>query len=208
VSVEFGIITSVVPPGGWHLPQVLSSGQTVRLIGFSFEQLLENILDFRRRHLDLCGSENATIEAVRRDVKAYFCAHFKQNCADAGQGPAFPARVGIGVTNYQRPIDRAGNWLGAIGNMQLEKVDPALAAQRAHTCASCPMNVRFATPCGPCNDAVSVRIQNAKGSAYTPYDKNLFMCRIFGHSNEVAVWLADTHSNSEQKPPAICWHNQ
>jgi hypothetical protein len=202
------MITSVVCPGGWHFPQVLSSGQTVKIIGFSFEQLLENILDFRRRHLDLCGAENAAIEAVRRDLKDYLCAHFKQNCADA-QGAGFPSRVGIGVTNYQRPIDRAGNWLGTIGNMALEKVDPALAAQRAHICASCPMNVKWQTGCAPCNENVEVRVQNAVGSAYTPYDRSLFMCRVHGWTNRVSVWLVNPPSNAgEQKPPAVCWHNQ
>jgi hypothetical protein len=199
------MITSVVCPGGWHFPQVLSSGQTVKIIGFSFEQLLENILDFRRRHLDLCGAENAAIEAVRRDLKDYLCAHFKQNCADSGQGPGFPARVGIGVTNYQRPIDRGGNWLGTIGNMALEKVDPALAAQRAHICAQCPSNVKWQTGCQSCNDNVEIRIQNAIGSAYTPYDRNLFMCRVWGHANRVAVWLKETHSSSEHQAPEICW---
>jgi hypothetical protein len=195
-----------MPPGGWHLPQQLSSGTTIRLEGFTFEQLLENVLDFRRRHLDLCGGAvNATIEKVRADLKDYVCQHFRQNCADS---PGTPQnRIGIGVTNYQRPIDRAADWLARIGSYQIDKVDAALAAQRAHVCASCPQNVRWATPCAPCNDNVLVRIQNAKGSLSTPYDRNLFVCRIYGHTNEVAVWLADTHSTSELKAPDICWHN-
>jgi hypothetical protein len=122
------MITSVVCPGGWHYPQALSDGQTVKITGFSFEQLLENMLDFRRRHLDLCGAEGARIEAVRSDLKKYLCAHFRQNCADSNSGPVY--QTGIGVTDYQRPIDRAGNWLGAIANMALDKVDVALAASR------------------------------------------------------------------------------
>jgi hypothetical protein len=209
MSVQYGIITSVVPPGSWHYPQLLSNGQTIRITSFSFEQLLKDMLDFRTRHLELCGgAENATIENVRIDLKTYFCAHFRQNCAEAPKTPAIPARVGIGLTNYERPIDRAANWLAKIANIQIPRVDPAMAAHRAQICAQCPMNVRWATPCGPCNENVSVRVQNAKGSSYTPYDRNLFSCRIYGHVNEVAVWLSDTHSSSEQQPPAICWKGQ
>lgn len=206
MAVQFGIITSVVPPGSWHFPQLLSTGQTVRIASHSFEQLLNEMLDFRRRHLELCGgSAQATIEACRADLKDYFCKHFRQNCADAPTSPAVTARVGIGITNYQRPIDRAADWLAKIGNTSIQKIDSALASQRAQICSQCPQNVQWATPCAPCNDTVLVRTQNAKGSLRTPYDRNLFVCRIFGHVNEVAVWLTDTHSTSEQQAPAICW---
>jgi hypothetical protein len=206
LAVEYGIITSVVPPQGWHYPQVLSSGQTVQLKGFSFEQLLESMVDFRRRHHELCGgSRFATIESARADLKHYLCSHFRQNCADSPKSAAITARVGIGLTDYQRPIDRAADWLAKISNEKLDKVDAALAAQRAQICAQCPQNVRWATPCGPCNDNVQVRVQNAKGSLQTPYDRSLFSCRIYGHVNEVAVWLTDTRSESEQKPPPVCW---
>jgi len=207
MSVEFGIITSVVPPGSWHYPQLLSSGQTVRLAGHSFEHLLEQMLDFRRRHLDLCGAANATIERVRADLKEYLCSHFPQNCADSPGSPSVTSRTGISVVNYQKPIDRASDWLGKLGALPISRVDAALAASRAQICATCPQNVRWQTSCAPCNDNVNIRIQNAKGSAYTPYDKSLGMCRIFGTANEVAVWLSDTHSSSDQKPPAVCWHN-
>lgn len=205
MSVQFGVITSVVPPGSWHYPQLLSSGQTVRLAGHSFENLLEQMLDFRRRHLDLCGAANATIEQVRSDLKDYLCRNFRQNCADAPGSPTITARTGIGVMNYQRPIDRASDWLGKLGSLPISRVDAALAAQRAQICAQCSMNVRWQSSCAPCNENVLVRVQNAKGSAYTPYDKSLGMCRIYGHHNEVAVWLADTHSTSEQQAPAHCW---
>ena len=209
MAVEFGIITSVVCPGGWHYPQILSTGQSVRIASFSFEQLLTDMLDFRKRHSDLCGgATKATIESVRADLKSYLCSHFRQNCADSSTSPNITARVGIGISNYQRPIDRAADWLSQIGHFSIPKVDPALAAQRAHTCAQCPQNVHWSTPCGPCNENVLVRTQNAKGSAQTPYDRNLFSCRIYGHINEVAVWLTDTHSTSEQQPPAICWKAQ
>jgi hypothetical protein len=211
MAVEYGIITSVVPPQGWHYPQHISNGQSVRITGFSFEMLLDAMLDFRRRHPELCGgTANATIEMVRADLKHYLCTHFRQNCADSPTSPTITSGNGIGVpaNRYQTPIDKAGDWLARIGHQRLEKVDPALAAHRAQICASCPQNVRWATPCAPCNDSILVRIQNAKGSLATPYDRNLQVCRIYGHTNEVAIWLADTHSSSEQQPPPICWHNE
>jgi hypothetical protein len=210
MAVEYGIITSVVPPQGWHYPQQISNGQNVRITGFSFEMLLDAMLDFRRRHPELCGgTAQATMEVVRADLKAYLCKHFRQNCADSPTSPTITSANGIGVTNrYQSPIDKAGDWLARIGHQRLERIDAALAAHRAQICASCPQNVRWATPCAPCNDSILVRIQNAKGSLATPYDRNLQVCRIYGHTNEVAVWLADTHSSSEQQPPPICWHNE
>jgi len=84
MAVEYGIISSVVPPQGWHYPQQLSSGQNVKITGFSFEQLLSSMLDFRRRHPELCGGmAQATMEMCRTDLKRYLCEHFRQNCADA-----------------------------------------------------------------------------------------------------------------------------
>lgn len=210
-SVQFGIITSIMPPGGWSYPQALSNGQTVKLQGFTFEMLLDNMVDFRRRHHELCGGmAKATIEEARSDLKIYLCSHYRQNCADSPTSPMITASTGIGIgRSYQTPIDRAGDWLAKIGHLRLEKVDPALAAHRAQICASCPHNVRWATPCAPCNDAISIRIQNAKGSLATPYDRNLMVCRIWGHTNEVAVWLVDTQSqNSGQQSPQVCWHNE
>ena len=209
MAVEYGIVTSLVPPGGWSYPQSLSSGQQVKITGFSFEQLLSSMLDFRRRHPELCGGmANATIEMCRADLKHYLCEHFRASCADSPKTP-WSGHIGVSkAMSYSRPIDRAGDWLAKIGHTRLERVDPALAASRAQICAGCLHNVQWAVPCAPCNDAISVRIQNAKGSMATPYDRNLFVCRIYGHSNQVAIWLADTHATTEQKPPEVCWHNE
>jgi hypothetical protein len=205
VSVQFGIITSVVPPGGWTFPQLLSSGQTVKITGFSFEQLLDSMLEFRRRHLDLCGgATKATIEWVRRDLKEYYCRNFRQNCADAPASPNIQSG-GIGLTNYVTPINKAADWLAGLADQGVERVDPAMAAHRGQICAQCSFNVRWQTPCQPCNDNVSVRTQNAKGSLSTPYDRNLMVCRIYGHMNEVAVWLSDTRSVAQSHPPPHCW---
>jgi hypothetical protein len=202
MSVQFGIITSIMPPQGWHYPQLLSNGESVRLTGFTFEQLLENMTDFRRRHPELVGgAASADIEQIRKDLKAYLCSHFKQNCADARSNPAGGAGIGL-QRMYARPIDKAADWLATLQSR--EYVDPALAAQRAQICAQCPQNIHWQTPCGPCNDNVTVRVQNAKGSLRTPYDRSLFVCRVYGHVNEVAVWLK-AKSQSESKPPSHCW---
>lgn len=203
MSVEYGIITSVVPPGNWHYPQLLNSGQTVKIPGFSFEQLLENMLDFRRRHIELCGSESATIERVRADLKDYLCAHFKQNCADAQSAPSSVS--GVGVTNYRTPINKAGDWLAQASLERHIFVDLSVAGQRAQICAQCPQNVHWQSPCAPCNDNVLVRMQNMKGNLRTPYDRQLHSCRVFGHLNEVAVWLVNTQSSSDNPPPSHCW---
>jgi hypothetical protein len=207
VSVQFGIITSVVPPGSWHYPQAIPGGKSIRITGFSFEQLVENILEFRRRHIELCGAENAYVEVVRSDLKKYLCANFAQNCADSRSTPH--GATGISVINqeYYRPIDRAANWLAEVGKTKQEFVDLALAGERAHICAQCPQNIRWQSPCAPCNDNVLIRSQNLKGNLRTPYDRHLFVCRVFGHVNEVAVWMKDTQSSPLHPPPAFCWHN-
>lgn len=206
MAVEYGIVTSVVPPGGWHYLQKLASGgQAHKIIGFSFEQLLENILDFRRRHLELCGAENANIEAVRADVKAYYCAHFRQNCADSHPAPQTARGLGISRRDQARPIDRAGNWLAQIASTRPEFIDSGLATHRAQICAACQMNIRWATPCAPCNETVQVRLQNFLGNLRTPLDSHLHMCRIYGHVNAAAVWLANPQSNALFPPPAHCW---
>lgn len=205
MSVEYGVITSVVPPRGWRYPQLLQDGQKVEIIGFSFEQLLANMVDFRRRHPDLCGGAAlAAIERVREDYRAYVCKHFRQNCAGASSTPMVQSG-GIGVTNYVSPINKAADWLAKIGNERLEHVDAALAAQRAQICAQCNQNVQWQTPCAPCNENILVRTQNAKGSLATPYDRNLMVCRIFGWHNQVSVWLKDPAAQPQSQPPSHCW---
>jgi hypothetical protein len=202
-SVQYGVITAVMPPGGWHYPQQLSSGDTVKLEAFSFEQILETMLEFRRRHMDLCGAESANIEKVRADLKAYMCAHFRQNCADSPGAAAYsPIRV---KPNYKPPIDRAGDWLAQIGNKHFERVDYALAGSRAEICVQCPMNVKWQTGCTSCNDNVALRIQRINGSLYTPYDKRLLSCRAYGWVNAVSVWIANPAVEPEHEPPNFCW---
>lgn len=205
MAVEHGIITSVVPPGGWHYIQKLATGQTHKVIGFSFEQLLENILDFRRRHIELCGAENAYIEAVRADLKAYFCAHFRQNCADSPILPQTQMGIGISRSDYARPIDRAANWLAQTALQRPDLVDHGIAGERAQICAQCPSNIRWQTPCAPCNETVEVRLQNFKGNMRTAVDNRLFVCRIYGHPNSAAVWLKKPPSSPISPPPAHCW---
>ena len=206
MSVQFGIITSVVPPRGWKYPQLVDGGQAIEIIGYSFEQLIENIAEFRRRHPDLCGgTEKSQIGVVREDYRAYVCKHFRQNCASGVNTPAVQTG-GIGMTNYVSPINKAADWLAALGNTRPEYVDAALAAQRAQVCAQCPQNVRWETPCAPCNDNIRIRSHNAKGSLSTPYDRNLAVCRVFGHMNEVAVWLSRPGNNPQSQPPAVCWN--
>lgn len=204
MSVQFGIIDTVVMPGGWHYPQALSSGLTIKITAFDFEELLRSILDFRMRHIDLCGAESAHIESVRSDLKTYICKNFRQNCADANATPY----AGIGVAEYHKPIDRSSDWLAQMANRRQEHVDLGLASQRAQICAQCQQNIRWSTSCGPCNDNVQIRIQNLKGNLRTAYDRHLAMCRIYGHVNEVAVWLKDTHSQSDAEPPPHCWKAQ
>jgi hypothetical protein len=206
VSVQFGIITSVVPPGSWHYPQTLSSGQIHRITGFSFEELLANMLEFRTRHLDLCGgNQSATIDAVRVDLKRYICAHFKGNCADS-PGPPPASQPIVHRTTYVRPLDKAANWLAKRAQARIDLVDLGIATHRAEACVGCQQNIRWETGCSSCNDNVSIRVQHLKGTRHTQFDSRLFACRVFGHVNSVAVWLTDTQSTPEQAPPAHCWH--
>jgi hypothetical protein len=53
---------------------------------------------------------------------------------------------------------------------------------------------------------VLIRVQQLKGNQKTQFDSQLFMCRVWGHINSVAVWMADTQSAPEHDPPANCWH--
>lgn len=192
-------------PGGWHFEQVLSTGQKVKITAFSFEELISNMLSFRLRHLDLCGAEHATKESAVADLKAYICAHYKQNCADSnGSRPVVTEGIGIRA-DYTRPIDRAGAWIAELGNTRTEKVDYGLAGVRAQTCVQCPQNIRWQSGCAPCNDNILVRVQNFKGGLRTPLDQRLHMCRVFGFINEVAIWLTDQHATADQELPSNCW---
>ena len=109
------------------------------------------------------------------------------------------------MTNYVSPINKAADWLASLGNQRSEYVDAALAAHRAQICAQCSQNVQWLTPCQPCNENVLIRMQNAKGSLATPYDRNLLVCRSHGWHNAVSVWLKDPPSTPQQAVPTHCW---
>jgi hypothetical protein len=178
----------------------------VRLTGVGFDELVSAVIQFRQRHSDLCGgAQKSERTVVLDDLREFYCRNYKQNCAGGHSTPI--AQVGgIGVgTSYVTPINRAADWLAQIRHRRLEHADAALAAERAKICAQCPQNVRWHTSCGPCNDNISVGIQNAKGSLATPFDRHLQVCRCYGWLNEVSVWLKDGHAHSEQQVPSHCW---
>lgn len=209
------VLSSVVMPGGWHFNQKLNSSpqrpRTQRLEGATYEQLLENVFQFRLNNLEMIPTGTATKELVEQDVSFFICGKFPQNCtgsrgqfaslANTGRWPGKEFKV-----DYRRPLTRIEDWITRLTNENLRWVDNATALERAQTCLKCPLHQNWRTGCGPCNDNAIRRATLIRGSHLTGLESKLRACVAFGTLQELAVWLQEDFSITKiRKLPNECW---
>lgn len=210
MAFAHGVQTDVTLPGGWAYPQALLDGQVVRVEGNrGYHDLVERILSFRLRQLDVVDPASASPTAVADDLRAYVCAHFPAWCAkpqgeyaSPSTAPATPSNARSG---YQTPIDRVLRWFSSSSPKTTTFVNPTEAARRADVCETCRFNTEWENGCGPCVSSVRHYALVLKGTRRVPSEERLGACRSFGHLNAVAVWIADPTGEPEHAPPERCW---
>jgi hypothetical protein len=203
-------------PHGWHFKQKLASSpqrpQTQLITGASYENLLENVFQFRLNNLDMVPTGTATRELVKADVEYYVCGHYPGNCtgskAQFQQLSVDGSLPGRPKVDYKRPITRVEDWLTLLTQRNIVFVDQLKAHERAKICLKCPMNQAWRTGCGPCNANAARRSELIRGSHVTGLESKLNHCLSYGTLLEVSVWLQDDFSaprGGRQKPPEECW---
>lgn len=211
-TVDWRVIEGVVCPGGWHyLQPLLNNPQPLKIEAITYQLLLNKVFKWRLEHLDLVPQGAVAMRRVERDIKAYICTSFPHQCNPIGRGTII-ANPRMEAPPRVRPITplihRIETWLATVCNRPFNPVDPVKAQQRARICMQCPQNVRWDSNCGPCNGNIKRRSLLLRGDLYLPQDPHLRGCRVFGHLNEVAVWLPDTRSIASDEIPSICWLKQ
>jgi hypothetical protein len=209
------VVSSLVPPGGWHFRQKLSSSPQrpqYQLIGAqSYDQLVENVFRFRLNNLEMVPSGTATREQVAADIQYFICGRFPTNCtgskaelhlAQEGNPPRSVNKPG-----YGRPLNRIEDWLTHLGEKNLQWVDQARATERAQICIGCKLNQAWRSGCRPCNDNVGRRALLLRGSHTTGLEPKLKACVSYGTLLELSVWLENDFSAPRARPKPIpeCW---
>lgn len=198
------VITSMVPPNGFHYLQPLETGQYQRIDGRSYEELIEKIFQFRLQQIELVPSGTAIKERVEADYMHWVCSRWPRACTGAiGELPPEPAREQ--KLGYYRPTQRVEDWFKLLGTRQLEWVDQATAYRRAKICMECPLNQNWATNCGPCNQNIRTKALLLRGSHKLGLESQLRACLGFGWLNEIAVWLSDGFREASRTIPPKCW---
>lgn len=197
----------MIPPGGWSFEQVVENSTPFKIEGQTYAQLEDKVFSFRLANVELIPSGTATRESVRSDIRAFICPRFPTQCSD-DWGIPLPKETPSQVTGtvYRMPIQRLEDWIKKLAFSEIQFNDASSAAVRASTCAECPQNIGWKTSCAPCVGSVSTRIARYKGDRHTPLDSKLQACRVFGHHNELAVWMSDTLSTANDTPPPECWN--
>jgi hypothetical protein len=203
------VVSGLVPPGGWHYRQKLVSSPARprnQVIGaVTYEQLVENVFQFRLNNLEMVPSGTATREQAEQDITFYLCGHWPHNCTGSKAELANAGRTPPTVKHYSRPINRIEDWLTVLSERPLKWVDQARASERARICLKCPLNQTWRTGCGPCNENAARRATLFLGSRSTGLESKLKGCVSFGTLLNLSVWLENDFTAPGRKPPDECW---
>lgn len=204
------VISGMTPPGGWHFRQKLVSQPArprAQVIGaMSYEQLVENVFQFRLNNLEMVPSGTATREQAEQDIAFYICGHWRHNCTGSAAELANAGKTPPPVKHYPRPINRIEDWLTVLTERPLKWVDQARASERAQVCLKCPMNQPWSVgSCKPCNANVDRREKLIRGSRSTGLEPKLKGCVSFGTLLVLSIWLEDDFTGPRRQPPAECW---
>lgn len=202
--IDNGIKLLVIPPGGWKFSQPIENANPFLIEGQTYGQLEAKVFDFRLANIEIIPSGTATRESVRDDIRSFICSQYPNQCTGNIQREQSVSPV-TGTT-YSAPITRVDDWFKVLAFSNLEWKDAASAIAASTTCSTCPQNVVWQVPCVPCVEAVHRRIARYKGDRSTPLDGQLKSCRLFGHHNELAVWLKNTFSKPKDTLPEYCWN--
>jgi hypothetical protein len=210
------VVETIVPPGNWHYKQRLKSSpqrpQFQLIQAGSYDQLVDNVLNFRLANLEMTPVATATREQVIDDIKFYICGNFPSHCTGS-RAQLLAAQNGESRIktrpDYTRPLSRIENWLTRLSENQIEFVDQSTATERANICLKCPLNQSWRTGCGACNDNAERRATLIRGSHSTGLEPKLKNCQAFGTLIDLSVWLKQDYSEAPRRQvPDFCWHGK
>lgn len=136
------------------------------------------------------------------------CSKFPEQCVGNWNIPERDHPSRDYSTGYTAPIQRIEDWFKMISIKDIQWKDASRAFACADTCSTCPQNIGWKTDCKPCGEAINKRILRYKGDKMSPIDSQLRACRVFGHHNELAIWMKDPFSQPKagEEVPEFCWN--
>ena len=207
-SIDNGLKLLVQPPGGWTYDQHVDGGTSFKIEGGTYQQLEDKLFQFRLGNIEIIPSGTATRESVRDDIRSEICSRAPNQCVGTpAKELVRQVEEPLGrAMGYTLPISRLDDWFKRLAVENLTWRDPVSARANADICVTCPQNIAWQTGCKPCVETIERRIVRYKGDRSTPVDSQLKACRVFGHHNQLAVFLKNTFSTSKETPPAACWN--
>lgn len=171
-----------IPYNGYWIYVQPETGAEIK--GNTWTILLNKIRDYRKANGIPIGL------GFEDEVERYVCEHQAAECEEVIEGKARKRSLTLtDVVNGTRAM--LAHWFN---NRKL--VDRVEAERRANICVGCPLNVKFAKPCGGiCMELQEVvgAITNAQG---TGYDYRLNQCDLCGCFLQSAIWVPlDTQVN-------------
>ena len=189
-----------MPSGGWRYEQPIVGQNPLTVTAATYDELSRKVFQFRLAHTELITHGSATTDSVEVDLHQWICENQPANCAGG-----IEIKV-ASSSRYASPLARLEDWHRTIANTDIEFTDAAEAVSRAEICAQCPQNIGWRSKgCLPCNKAMDQKVLRIKGSRSTPKDSELGMCRCFGWSLTLAVWLQHAFPKAKQPQPEHCW---
>ena len=186
--------------------QPVEHGSAYRIEGQTYDILENRVFEFRLANVEIIPTGTATRESVQEDLKIFTCSRAPGQCTDHWRSSPGPSVESPKVKAYNLPIQRLEDWIKQISVTEIPWAQASRAVSSAQTCASCPQNIAWKTGCAPCVESIQKRLVRYKGDRKTPVDNQLQACRIFGHHNEIAVWMLNTMSTAKETPPEACWN--
>lgn len=203
--IDNGIKLLLMPPGGWFYEQAIEGSNPIRIEGQTYQQLENRVFQFRLDNLELVPTGSATREIVRDNLRIAICSRAPSQCT-GDWTPSTPRQKASPETGYRPPIERIEDWFKKLTTVEIRWKDASRANAAAEVCTSCPQNVPWKVGCAPCVEAIETRIHRIRGDRQTVIDGQLRACRIFGHHNQLAVWMNPTFSEAKETPPEACWN--
>jgi hypothetical protein len=197
---DYGLITSVMPTGGWCFPQPLNNGGEQRIppkgCAGTFEALCHQITTFRaNNHIDIGDVESEASAYIRRVSPIsdkYPGREFK------GHSEAPEKRKGV--------FYRVRDWIRSVEPKRPKLILEEEAKERAEICHGCRQNVEWKGACIPCHKDVSSRGQNLRQRPSSPFADKLKACRCHNFYLPASVFIdRDFLGPRNPNAPTECW---
>lgn len=195
---DYHLIEDLRPVGGaWYYTQVWE-GHDVRIpfsgSAKSARDLVEQVRDFRIKQ----GIELGDIEF---DVATFVKRYSPQNDRFKGRNIGQPK-----IREIEPMIYQLRAWVNSIAEQKPRLIIRQEAMERADICAKCPLNIKWETKCGDCNDEVNFASQCVRKIPSTAMDGVLKACRAHKIHLLSAVFLdQDFLPKRSESAPDTCW---